>query len=420
MYLVMPKIKIFRSYSLMSKVFDEVEILTQKYSNMWTNIVPNISCLRKYSSIEKKKIKTQVKQSINVLIAQLKNVPNENKTNVEWQNDLKSVLRHRAKLFLKIDNKDFEDIMMTKFTDTTEAYIDSAKEFDEDCTLNDIMQAMRNVWIMNMIQAIANIEIRHTPSIFAYSMLYPCTDNLLDDPQISKEEKKKFNQKLGKRLEGQQVEPASQREKQIYDLIGMIEDEYPRDKYPQVFDSVISIHKGQCKSLTQQDLQKNPKAEDILDVSIEKGGTSVLADAYLVCGDLDSELSDLMFGFGFVLQLIDDLQDAKEDFENNHSTIFSMQVKKQKFDYLTDKLITFIFTGIDYESYDKSPYIKDIKNLIFNNTLLLVFESIWENRKLYSKSYIRKFRTYSPVDFGFVKRNMRQVRKNLKEAEQFF
>ena len=67
-------------------------------------------------------------------------------------------------------------------------------------------------------------------------------------------------------------------------------------------------------------------------ISVEKGGTSVLADAYLVCGNLDTELSDLMFGFGFVLQLIDDLQDAKEDCNNNHMTVFSQELNKERLD----------------------------------------------------------------------------------------
>ena len=48
-------------------------------------------------------------------------------------------------------------------------------------TLQEIGQAMRNVWIMNISQVLLNVEVKFTNAIFAYSMLYPYTDNILDD-----------------------------------------------------------------------------------------------------------------------------------------------------------------------------------------------------------------------------------------------
>ena len=60
----------------------------------------------------------------------------------------------------------------------------------------DIFQAIRNVWIMNSIQILYNMEVKLTPSIFAYSMLYPYSDNYLDDANISVGEKVEFNKKV--------------------------------------------------------------------------------------------------------------------------------------------------------------------------------------------------------------------------------
>lgn len=400
----------------MKSVYSSVKQYTEKYSQMWNKTKPDNSDLKEYTKLEKNYIKKQINESINEFTTQIKKIHNQE--NTQWKNELKRLLNRRAKALLNIDNPEFEDFMISSFTEVAEVFIDSAKAFDKDIKMRDITQAIRNVWIMNMIQVIANKKISHTPSIFAYSMLYPYTDNYLDDTNISKEQKKDFNNRLDKRLKGESINPNSQNEEKIYSLISMIEKEYPRDEYSNVFDSILCIHAGQCKSLIQQNKTANPSKDDILSISVEKGGTSVLADAYLVCGNLDDELSDLMFGFGFVLQLIDDLQDAREDYENNHMTLFSQTLKEQKMDILTNKLINFTINGLDFDCYQKSPYLNDIKKLIIDNTLLLAFEAIWENRKCYTKSFIRKYKKYSPFDYRYIHKKMKKIKKELRNIEQ--
>jgi len=401
----------------MNTVFNDVQKLKEKYKLKWDSIDTDITMLKQYSFWEKRAIQKQINASINDLLIRMDEIPSDDKSRQEWKNSLKTIVRQHAKLFLNIQNDELENIMITGFTDVAEAFIDKAREFDKACTVTDIVQAIRNVWIMNIIQAIANKKIEHTKSVFAYSMLYPCTDNFLDNPDITSDDKRKFNNRLRKRLEGNDIQPESEHEKQIYDLICMIESQYNRDKYPKVIESIISIHTGQCKSLEQQDNIASSNESAILDISIEKGGTSVLADAYLVCGDLDEKLSDLMFGFGFVLQLIDDLQDAIEDYENNHMTIFSRNVNKTKLDNLTNKLIAFTLKGLDLENYKESPYILDIKKLIIDNTLLLVFEAVWANRKLYTKKYKRNHQKYTPFNYSYLHRKMKRVKKKLKKLE---
>lgn len=399
----------------MNSVFKDVEKYTSKYSMLWNDVNPDITPLKEYTRLEKQYIKKQIGAAINVFTTQINKI--ENTDDIQWKNDLKITLKQRAKTFLNIENPEFEEVIITSFTNVAEVFIDSAKEFDENISMQDIAQAIRNVWIMNMIQVIANKEIEHTQSIFAYSMLYPYTDNYLDDTHISNEQKKEFNQRLEQRLKGENISSNNSNEKKIYSLISMIEQEYPRNKYPQVFDSILCIHSGQCRSLIQQNKSANPDKEKTLDISVEKGGTSVLADAYLVCGNLDAELSDLMFGFGFVLQLIDDLQDAKEDYANNHMTVFSQSMKKQKLDILTSKLINFTLNGLDFDSYQKSPYLDDIKKLIIDNTLILVFEAIWENRRCYTRKFIKQYKKFSPFDYRYINRKIKKVKKEIKNLE---
>ena len=64
---------------------------------------------------------------------------------------------------------------------------------------------MRNVWIINILQRLKGVDITLSNAIFGYSMLYPYTDNYLDDVNISKEEKVEFNQRLYRRLLGEKL-----------------------------------------------------------------------------------------------------------------------------------------------------------------------------------------------------------------------
>jgi hypothetical protein len=58
--------------------------------------------------------------------------------------------------------------------------------------------------------------------------------------------------------------------------------------------------------------------KDILAMSIEKGGSSVLADAYLINGTLTEKEATFFFGYGVLLQICDDLQDGKKDLQEQH------------------------------------------------------------------------------------------------------
>src|SRR5262249_38831668 len=152
--------------------------------------------------------------------------------------------------------------------------------------------------------------MRLTPSIFAYSMLYPYTDNYLDDPSVSAETKRGFSVRFGRRLSGDRLEPANRHEGFIWGLVALIEEEDSRSEYPQVFDSLIQIHSAQEKSIRL--LRKAGAAGDVdvLRLSFEKGGTSVLADGYLAGGTLTSDQRRFVFYWGILLQLADDLQDV--------------------------------------------------------------------------------------------------------------
>jgi hypothetical protein len=83
------------------------------------------------------------------------------------------------------------------------AFMQQARRFDASLSSNDIYQAARNVTTMNLLQLGMGLPVKTTPAVFAYSMLYPYSDNYLDDPSISAAGKRAFNERFRLRLLGE-------------------------------------------------------------------------------------------------------------------------------------------------------------------------------------------------------------------------
>ena len=369
--------------------------------------------LKSYSISEKKKRQKLISKTVNSffeLIGKIDNIEDKK----AWEKELKEYITARAEILLEIKDENLRHQMLDGMMESTDKFIESANEFDSEVKPTDITQAIRNVWIMNLIQLYAGKKVEFVPSIFAYSMLYPYTDNFLDDPKVSDDKKREFNKRLTQRLEGVKLSPKSAHEETVYSLIEIIEKQYPRENFGHVFDSILSIQKAQIKSLTQQDGVNTKKESALVPISIEKGGTSVLADAYLVCGDLDESLFEFAFGFGFILQLIDDMQDAADDKKNDHMTIFSCDANKKKLDEKVYKLIALINEGIDFNKSANLSYSNDIRNLIVDNCVLMLFEAVSKNRQFFSKKFMRFARRYSALSLSFFKRTNRKIKRKMK------
>ncbi|MDP2114704.1 MAG: hypothetical protein Q8K69_11670, partial [Bacteroidota bacterium] len=226
------------------------------------------------------------------------------------------------------DGLDFTQIQLQvmfsdELTEVTRQFVRKAKRFDPTLTFHDIFQACRNMWIMNGLQIVLGLPVRQTPSMFAYSLLYPYTDNLIDNPAISSSDKLIFNNNFYLRLNGQKPEPNNYAEQTIFSLVSMIEDEYPRSGYPEVYQSLLAIHQAQTQSMYLIHSGDALSETEILKICIAKGGASVLADGYLVAGRLSKDQEHFLFGYGAYLQLLDDIQDVNEDQAAGLKTVFS-------------------------------------------------------------------------------------------------
>jgi hypothetical protein len=285
----------------------------------------------------------------------------------------------------------------------SKSFFEKARAFDPGLKKEEIYQGLRNVWIMNGLQQLLDIKIEITPSILAYSLLYPYSDNILDDPSVSYQQKISFSERFSQRLAGTGPMGDNQKERKISELVSMIELQFPRKEFPGVHESLSAIHQAQTRSLKLAGKDSNLSEQEVLSISFDKGGSSVLADGFLVAGHLSPELQQFFFSFGVWLQLADDIQDIPEDLRSDTLTLFSKTENQEKRTLLTNKTIHFgreILKDINYCPSEVSiPFSK----VILQSIELMIIQSAGMNDSYFPMEYCQQMEKYSPVRFRFLK-----------------
>jgi len=281
----------------------------------------------------------------------------------------------------------------------------------------DILQASRNAWTACGLQLLLGEQMRLTPSIFAYSMLYPATDNYLDARDIAREEKLGFSVRFGARLGGGEVCPANGHEKEIWRLVAMIEEEHPRQLSAPVYAGLLGIHQAQQESLRFQSRGSGGSEEELLRVSFSKGGASVLADALLASATLSPEAERFAYFWGAFLQLADDLQDLREDRGEGALTLFTGAADRAPLDALTAKTLNFgsqvmrLMDCLPHEPVHagEEDWSGPLKDLIRTSSRTVVIRSAGELEEFYSPEYLAALERYSPCRFAFLRERRKQM-----------
>ncbi|MGB0385644.1 MAG: hypothetical protein ACPGWR_12555 [Ardenticatenaceae bacterium] len=311
-----------------------------------------------------------------------------------------------AKSGLGFEERQLALLLSHGFIQVASEFAQMARRFDPLVSDSDIFQASRNAWVMNGLQLLLGLPVTLTPAIFAYSMLYPYTDNYLDDPTISVDRKSAFNERFALRLAGEQITATNSHEQKTYDLVGMIEGQFERSHYPQVFESLLEIHRAQNKSLR---LLHHPDETNVLEIGFEKGGTSVLADGYLVAGSLTEAQAEFIFGYGVLLQLADDLRDVPQDRQDGILTIYSQTAAHSPLDALANR--TFHFGAKVLENVDcfDASELKPTQELIQRSIVLLLLDAIAATHPLYSPPYLREIEIFSPFRFSILRKQRQKL-----------
>jgi len=277
-----------------------------------------------------------------------------------------------------------------------------ARQFDPALSMADIVQACRNAWTACGLQPLLGEPLHLTPSILGYSLLYPYSDNFLDG-QTSDAAKLRFSERFRERLQGVAPAPRDDREAAVWALVALVEQEYPRAQHPQVFASLLAIHRAQERSLRQVRCGADFPAEELLRLSCAKGGTSVLADACLAQAWLRPAESEFAFEWGVLLQLGDDLQDVKEDRERGSMTLFSRAAARgERLDALTIRLLHFAErVGCAMEALPHGS--ATLKTLLRMSWRSLILMAVAESHQHFSAEFLRDAEEQSPFRFQFLR-----------------
>lgn len=333
-----------------------------------------------------------------------------------WKQDFFPGIIETAVEIFNFKSEHIEFIESRGFIDAMEDFCRQARKFDPQITGDDLYQAGRNIVTANLIQVLLGLPVRVTPSLFAYSMLYPYTDNYLDDNSIPHEKRIGFNRRFLDRLKGNAIEISNSHEDSISRLIGMIESEWDRDKYPEIYESLLSIYQAQCLSMRLVSAGLSPYERDVLGISFLKGGTSVMTDGYLAAGTLTKKQARALFRFGAFTQLMDDMEDIRDDANDQRASLFTLTTRSWQLDGLFERFCNFgklVITNLNAFQGEDVPLISDLMRTCIDPILLNMAA---QSQDFFSHGYIRALETHMPVSFTCVNRQRSKLSRHKLNA----
>ncbi|MGA2168540.1 MAG: hypothetical protein ABSG62_10030 [Terracidiphilus sp.] len=284
-----------------------------------------------------------------------------------------------------------------------------ARRLDPTLSMADTIQACRNAWTACGLQPLLGEAMGLTPSIVGYSLLYPYSDNYLDDEKVSKAEKLEFSARFRERLSGRRLEARNRREAAVWSMVQLIEEQYPRLNYPRVFECLLAIHRAQEQSIAQLNNCGDCDDSEVLKISCAKGGTSVLADACLSHGRLREEESRLAFEWGAMLQLGDDLQDVREDLRRGSATLFSRAAATGKpLDSLVTQLLNLSERVAD--RMDRLPNgpatLKELLRMSWRSVIVM---ALADAQEFFSPAFLVELERSSAFRFDFLRARKKRL-----------
>lgn len=390
----------------------EINVYVNCYTKIWNQLKTDFPFNgEKFTNQEKKLNQNKMQAFSNIqrsmLAIKTMDATARNKLGEQLNENFAALLKQ----VFKFNSNELSVLSSMQIMDMSKKFFKMARNFDSSIAVEDIFQASRNLWIVNSLQVLMGLKPEVSESVFAYSMLYPYSDNYLDDRTVSKSEKILFSKRFKQRLLGHKIEYSNKNEKAIFDLVGMIENEWDRDHYPKVYESLLAIHDAQTRSILlidAHDLSDN----DLLSICIEKGGTSVLADAYLIMGELTPAQEQFCFGFGAFLQFVDDLQDVREDIDCSLTTYFTRSAQRGSIG--TDFNRTIHFTNIVLNKLNcfSTRNTENMKQMMLKSTTYLLIEAVALNHDKYIGAYLKDMEEFSPFGFDFIRLRRSKMESN--------
>jgi hypothetical protein len=397
---------------------DIVRGLVAQCKELWWNCDSTLLDLGPvYSPDEKKARESKLVNSLDRLGEELQQASLDHPDRQALQDRLLPLAGDILKTTFGLEDRHVTALTSYGFAESIEEFVRWARRFDPHISAADIYQAGRNAWTMTFLQYLLGLSVKMTPAILAFSLLYPYSDNYLDDPGILPEAKTEFSSRFKRRLEGMPVPPANAGEQKIFDLVEMIEGQFDRRLYPDVYASLMAIYRAQVKSMRLQIPDASPYEMDVLGLVFEKGGTSVLADGYLVSGSLTPSQRMFTFYYGAFTQFMDDLEDVDQDCQDGIMTVFSQTARHWPLDAITSRLIVFGQGLLDSLSDFPVDGLARLEEIMRKCITPLLIDSAGQVGHLYSRQYLNVLEQHFPYRFSQLKKVRRQVERRFSVEE---
>lgn len=345
------------------------------------------------------------------IIKHIKKFPKLPYRRKSWKKRLEKLILEWMEKDIMLQLGELPSDIRNELSQAVRKFIRDARDFDQALEPEALIQALRNYFVYVMLCLACDEKNWFHHGIWAYSLLYPYTDNFLDGEK-SLEEKLQFNCKLEKRLKGEGVLAEKELEEKIFSMVAAIEKVYPRENFETVYDYLLIIQDAQVKSLQQY--KHSPKTErELLRISVYKGGASIYADQALINGNVKPADIPFLTAFGCFLQLADDLQDLEEDRESGHQTYMTLKAGKGKLDQPAEQLLKFLL----YIFQNYWTGVAEIRTFMLDNCVQLILMTVFQKQEYFTAEFINRISEWSVLPVQYCA-NMETENKKMQEEFQ--
>ena len=361
----------------------------------------------KIDTAQKRENKALMQEFSQKMQKKLRQKPEGKEQQAQWELDLESDFMDFAQREKIISLSEWmRPEVIDGFKREAKHFVNRVREFDGDLSLAQIWQSMRNYFIYAVIVEMQGEAQNARDPILAYSLLYPYTDNYIDDEQIAKPEKERYNRMIALKLKGQAVEPQNLLEEKTCRLLQMILEAYEGAKKQRIAETLLQLLEAQNLSIGQQ--QAEVTEEQILEISIWKGSTSVLADYLFATTDWTEYEETFYLKFGFLLQLVDDLQDIEEDQKAERNTLMTVARNRKRLEQRVNRLLWFTWNVIrEFE-----PRNPELKRFVLKSCVEISLLTAAMSPQFFSKRYLKALEPYLPFSLDYIKKMKKPERLN--------
>lgn len=329
--------------------------------------------------------------------------PEDGRAQQEWEQDFREFLG-RERILCAAGAMGEE--LLEAFICETKRFIRRAREFDGALSRQQIWQALRNYLIYAVIVDMQGEAQNAGNQILAYSLLYPYTDNYIDDVGVSGECKERFNGMIADKLRGGPVSPQNSLEEKTCLLLDMIlKDCSDRPAKEKIAGCLLQLLYAQNCSIGQRYMT----AEQILETSIWKGSTSVVADYLFSTARWTEEEESFYRKFGFLLQLADDLQDMEEDEKTGGRTLMTACRDIKERERRVNRLLWYAWSVIaEFE-----PANPRLREFILKNCVSILLTNAGMNASLFPGGCLEKLEPYMAFSVDFLRKMGKRQKKSV-------